>query len=103
MSSLRSAASTLLGVVSRSRQTSSLMARRPSQPAPRAALADQLLGLGRPRGTGLVGGHRRLALLPRVEDRVDDRPLPDDLVVAREERRLAPHRVLDQALVGLGR
>src|SRR4051794_8766105 len=99
MSSLRSAASTLPGVVSRSRQTSSLMRRRPSQPAPRAALAEEVLGLGRPGGAGLIGRQRRLALLPRLEDRIDDRPLPDDLVVAREERRLAAHRILDQALV----
>ena len=41
--------------------------------------------------------------VPVLEDRVDDRPLRVDLVVAGEQRRVAAHRVEDQPLVGLRR
>src|SRR5215218_10313689 len=79
----RSADSTAPGVVSSSRQTSSMAL----QPPP-AVGGDQRAGrlrAGGPRGVGVqglvVGG-------PRLQDRVDDRPLRDHLVVAGEERGL---------------
>ena len=50
----------------------------------------------RPRSSGSSAG-----ALPARRDRVDERPLLVDLVRAREERRVAEHRVEDQPLVRL--
>src|SRR6185295_78975 len=52
-------------------------------------------GLGRPPAPGVVLVHRR----PRSEDRIDDGPRRLDRVLAREERRIARHRVAEQPLV----
>ena len=50
----------------------------------------------RPRSSGTTAGRAA-----RRDDRVDERPLLLDLVRAREERRVAEHRVEDQPLVRL--
>src|SRR3954463_2931181 len=94
----RSAASMRVGVVSSSRQTSSI-ALEPPPPA----RGDQLVRRLRPRGPGRVLVQRHVVVvMPGRQDRVDDRPLGVDLVVAGEQRRVAAHRVEDQPLGGLG-
>ena len=56
----------------------------------------------RPPAAGRVVREARPVALPGGDDRVDERPLLLDLVRAREERRVAEHRVEDQPLVRLG-
>src|SRR4029079_3666589 len=64
---------------------------------PRSAVAVHELVRGRraPRAGGVVREGRPVAL-PGGHDRVHERPLLLDLVRAREERRVADHRVEDQ-------
>src|SRR6185503_14562276 len=64
---------------------------------PSADAGRERLGLGRSPAAAIVGmrgGH-----VP--EDRVDDRPGGLDLVLAREERGIAGHRVAQETLVGV--
>ena len=55
-----------------------------------------------PQRARLVVREARPVALPGADDRVDELPLLLDLVLAREQRRVAEHRVEDQPLVGLG-
>src|SRR3954469_7527453 len=70
--------------------------------APDVVADEQPVRLGRPLRAGLVLADALVAAAPRLHDRVDDPPLGLDLVVSREERRLAAHGVEDEPLVGLG-
>src|SRR3984885_3867650 len=73
-----------------------------SEPPPPPPTVEQSIRLRRPlRPRGGLRGRRGHVLIPRREDRVDDPPLCLDFVVAGEQRRVAAHRVEDQALVGL--
>ncbi len=63
---------------------------------------DQLVRRARPPGAALVVREARPVALPGADDRVDELPLLLDLVLAREQRRVAEHRVEDQPLVRLG-
>ena len=67
------------------------------QPPTRAASALRLLAAPR------CPARRRRAAPGSREQRVDDAPGLLDLVLPREERRVAVHRVAEQALVGLDR
>ena len=62
-------------------------------------------GEGRPPrrapAAGRVVREDRPVAFPGADDRVDELPLLVDLVLAREQRRVAEHRVEDQPLVGL--
>src|SRR6516165_5811484 len=74
-------------------------------PAPRAAIAgEQFISFDRTGRTRRIECQRRLILgrlFPRVENWIDKLPGLLDLVVAREERGVALHRVEDEALVRL--
>src|SRR6476619_1795714 len=97
---LRSAASIASGVVSCALQWLSDTPGTSDLP-PGVPVAHQLVRLVGPLRAGLVLRQRAGGLLPCLHDRVADAPLRLDLIVAGEERRLAAHRVEDQALVGL--
>src|SRR5262249_18482232 len=68
--------------------------------APRPTVAmKQVVGRGRPPCSGGVVREVRTVALPRRHHRVDELPLLLDLVRAREQRRVAEHRVEDEPLV----
>src|SRR5206468_790166 len=64
---------------------------------PPTDLRRQRRGLGRPPATGLVLVHGYSG----AENGLDDGPCRFDGVLAREERRIARHRIAEQALVSL--
>ena len=71
-------------------------------PPPRPPVpVEELVGARRPPRAGGVVRERRTVALPGRDDRVDEQPLLLDLVGAREQRRVAEHRVEDQPLVRL--
>src|SRR5262249_24782144 len=70
---------------------------------PRVSGQQDALGLGGSLRARRVARRRCGDRIPCAQDRIANAPLSLDLVVAREERRVAAHRVEDQPLVGLGR
>src|SRR5205823_3631459 len=80
------------------RTTTALSGPSPRPPVP----VEELVGARRsPRACGVVRERRPVAL-PGGDDRVDEQPLLLDLVLAREQGRVAEHGVENEALVRLG-
>src|SRR5205807_9366118 len=75
---------------------------RALQAPPPAPPLYQRVGLLRSgRSGGVLRDRRGGVLVPCGQDRIDDAPQRFDLVIAREQGRVAAHRVEDQPLVGL--
>src|ERR1700730_6525974 len=64
---------------------------------PAADLDGKLIGFGRPPGAGLVLMYRGNV----AQNRLNDRPLRLDRVLAREQQVVAGHRVAQQTFVGV--
>src|SRR5207342_3909531 len=72
-------------------------------PPPRASVpAHELLGGFRPPRSRLVVREHRPVSMPRLDDRVHQRPLLLDLVRSREQRRVSEQAVEDQPFIGFG-